>query len=424
MKSNRLSNIFGYGVLGQFSYTINYDEGTPGLLRLIYAPNGRGKTNFLRSVAAILTGDVDSLEAIIEIPIQGVRIEFEGGGCISFEREGNLIGNYVASVLPKESGEWVKLEVEPSELDTRLSRRMWEKHQNYIDFKEAIDSLSPGALFISANRLTEAYQGELHDRRSGSQSAGGSEAKNPIGSLLSTLEKMFTQLALAELSSEGASDQSMAYSNTTDAILSMQPAPSGSVAREQLENTIVNLLELGPPYEKYGLISLRQVRDIKDKISDVRSNHRNLMYLHAALMPYFDTLQEQINSLLKAQSLIDRYVTTINYFLDRKQLQFSSSRGFSLEGSDGESLDPALLSSGEQHLIYLITQTVLATKTSKFVIIDEPEISLGIDWQRDLLYRLLFCTEPQPTQILVASHSIQVMDFLDDEAIVIPGELE
>lgn len=61
------------------------------------------------------------------------------------------------------------------------------------------------------------------------------------------------------------------------------------------------------------------------------------------------------------------------------------------------------LSSGERHMLTFLTLVLFQGRKRNFLIIDEPEISLNIKWQRELLG--LFNKLAPYTQIIVASHS-------------------
>jgi predicted ATPase len=61
------------------------------------------------------------------------------------------------------------------------------------------------------------------------------------------------------------------------------------------------------------------------------------------------------------------------------------------------------LSSGERHLLTFLTLFLIIGRTRGFFIIDEPEISLNMKWQRQLM-PLLSELCPQ-AQIIVATHS-------------------
>lgn len=232
---------------------------------------------------------------------------------------------------------------------------------------------------------------------------------------------MFTKEALAGLSAEG--EHTGIYSRITESTLAGSSQILASEARTALEDQINTLLERGRPLARYGLLSMRQVEHISDQIAAARANDKNLRAVHTVLTPYFESLSDQVTALAPAQKLIDTYVTSINHFLDRTELKFSASQGIQLIGRDGQAFHPDSLSSGERHLLLLLSQAVLATVVRPLVIIDEPEISLGIEWQRDLLPELLRCTETGDVQFLIASHSLQVMNAGPREDIVRPSEV-
>lgn len=71
--------------------------------------------------------------------------------------------------------------------------------------------------------------------------------------------------------------------------------------------------------------------------------------------------------------------------------------------TEGSKLPIGTLSSGERHILTFLALVIVAGRGRNFLIIDEPEISLNIKWQRTLLNLL---RELVPgTQIIVASHS-------------------
>ncbi|CAI7624671.1 unnamed protein product [Penicillium discolor] len=395
----RISSIRADRVLGEFGYEVEFPGSSDNnRMRLIYAPNGRGKTNFLRAIHAALTASPEALQALIEIPLARLEITFADGGSILVERAQHLVGSYsaTATLHPNEQG--ISINVDPADFAGRLYR-----------------------LFIGDDRLAPPTD----DVREGTRPDGGSLAGNrrrhgSLTRLLDTVERMLTQSALASLSRESA--QTGIYNQITRTTLQGSSELTASEARAALEAQITGLLEQGTPLEQYQLLSMRQLRDIATQLGGVRANNRQLPIVHLILKPYLDSLADQINSLAPAYQLIDTYVKGVNRFLDRKELQFTAPRGIRLVGRDGKSLHPEGLSSGERHLLLLLSQAVLATSDSPLVIVDEPELSLGLEWQRDLLSELLRCSQSGNVQFLIASHSVQIMGAVPREDIVQPSE--
>ena len=57
----------------------------------------------------------------------------------------------------------------------------------------------------------------------------------------------------------------------------------------------------------------------------------------------------------------------------------------------------------------LFSDVVALQNETRLFIIDEPELSLNPEWQRQLMPRLLTVTEQSKMQILVATHSIEIL---------------
>ena len=68
------------------------------------------------------------------------------------------------------------------------------------------------------------------------------------------------------------------------------------------------------------------------------------------------------------------------------------------------------LSSGEQHEVVLLYELIFNAKPDTLVLIDEPEISLHVTWQKAFLDDLIQIIELQQIQVLIATHSPQIIN--------------
>ncbi len=416
-----VSRIVARGVLGEFSYDVAFGDG-PNRMRVIYAPNGRGKTNFLRAVNLALNPALDSLQALIEIPIAQLEINFSSGATLEISRRDAFSPTYSSTANPPPNTDSVgaTITVEPADFAGRLYRRVWDERDEYAHYHQLVSSFSGGSSLMGDDRLANSDEKDAPSR----SLPPGSDRRRPVNStvsrLLDRVERLLTHGALSSLSRERQT--SGVYVDITRTTLHGSQRISSSKARADLEDRISNLLAAGRGQESYGLISLRQVRDIGGQLDSVRANDKNLPTLHKILAPYLDSLEDQVQTLEPTYELINTFVTAVNDFLDRKELTFSTGRGIELRGRDGTRLQPESLSSGERHLLLLLSVAILATEDRSLVIIDEPELSLGIEWQRKLLRQLLQCSSSANVQFLIASHSVQVMGELDGAEIIQPGE--
>lgn len=420
-KRPEIRTISGTAILGEFDYRIAYSTSADdSRMRLIYAPNGRGKTNFLRAVDATINSTPESLQDLMDIPFQSLTVTFADASEISIMRERMLTGAFTACATVGESDISATIAVDPTAGPSRFLRRLWETKEEFTNYSKVVEQISSGSTYIGDARLT-APTDDTREAPRGHRAPSDTHGSS-ITILLDDVERMLTQAALQGMARENS--PTGIYTEITRTTLHGSPKITSTDARLELLDQLQYILKSGAPLESYGLLSLRQVRAIESQISDARANSRHLPSVHAILKPYLDSQEDQIGKLAPAYDLINTYVTSVNSFLDRKELAYSPSRGITLIGRNAAHLAPESLSSGERHLLLLISQALLANASSPLLIIDEPEISLGIEWQRSLLPELARCTTTGSVQFLIASHSLQVMNTIPREEIVVPKEVK
>lgn len=421
-----VSSIEGLGVLGEFDYRVDFDAAAFGSksVRVIYAENGMGKTTFLRAVYNLLTPDLDNLQTLSEMAIRSLQVVLTSGITIRFEHM-DLDQGFVFAI---ESAGQIRagLQVASDEMESRTLRRVGARPDISQYLNELRQVVAP-TVMVGDDRLIYSaldapsvsptgrpYRESERESMRRHQRAHSSSVKES----LDQVERALTRMALAGFSKD--STESGVYLGITKQILAGTQAQLGTEARIALEHRADSILTSAENYEIYGLISLQQVRSIVEEIRGTRANSAKFRSLYPVLDPYLSNLSDQVKALKPAQRLIDTFVTSVNSFLNRKELRFSTAWGISLVSRQGEVLDPDSLSSGEKHLLLLLSNAVLATFTGSLVIIDEPELSLGLTWQRSLLSELQRCTAGSGVQFLVASHSVQIMGDIDE--VVSPTE--
>jgi energy-coupling factor transporter ATP-binding protein EcfA2 len=127
------------------------------------------------------------------------------------------------------------------------------------------------------------------------------------------------------------------------------------------------------------------------------------------LSPYINSVDGRLNAIDPIYKIIDRFILTVNGLLTDKSIYFKLSQGFSFKNKNGETLDAGQLSSGEQQLLLLFCYVLVARDTPSIFMIDEPEISLNIKWQRQLIQSLLDITSDSRIQFIFASHSLELL---------------
>ena len=127
------------------------------------------------------------------------------------------------------------------------------------------------------------------------------------------------------------------------------------------------------------------------------------------IQPYVKSVEGRLAAVEPIYQLIDRFVKMVNGLLTDKAIDFKLSQGFTIQNKLAVPLKPAQLSSGEQQLLLLFCYVLIARDTPTIFMIDEPEISLNVKWQRQLVQSLLDITEGASIQFVFASHSIELL---------------
>lgn len=123
---------------------------------------------------------------------------------------------------------------------------------------------------------------------------------------------------------------------------------------------------------------------------------------HPVLSQLFMNIITELDVEKLILSSINLLVDTFNdYLIEGKKLVVTGREVYVEVGNDCHSAND--LSSGERHILTFLSLVLFEGAGRNFLIIDEPEISLNIAWQRELL--TLFGNLIPDTQIIVASHS-------------------
>lgn len=389
-----------------------------------------GKTNFLRAVYYLMNPRMEHLQSLAEIPIETVGVRTYTGWTLEMTHSADKSAFAMDFELrpPGESvAPSIRITMGAEELDGRFARRSWSQSSGYGKFQDAIEELGLSTVFVGDDRSILSSMEPLRQSPEPTtlrerEMAARLRQRVSVRESLDNLERAFTRMTIAGIARDQSSNSPHGvYLEITNRVLAgTSRPPLATVAGADLISRARDVIERGAPYEVYGLLTLRQVRGILDALTNTRSNDTRLRQLHTVVDPYLTSIADEIQRLSAAQKVIDTFVRSVNGFLTRKQLRFSALNGISLIGDSGDQLDPDSLSSGERHLLLLMSNATLARFSGALVIIDEPELSLGIRWQRSLLGELLACTSESDVQFLIASHSVQIIG--DVEGIVSPTE--
>ncbi len=118
---------------------------------------------------------------------------------------------------------------------------------------------------------------------------------------------------------------------------------------------------------------------------------------------------------------IDAFLNSINSRFLYKTMYVNRKEGFSFKLDTGEALSAHQLSSGEQHELVMLYEFLFRAKQDSLVLIDEPEISLHVTWQRQFLADLEKITKLSQFCVLIATHFPSIIDDRFDLAVELQG---
>lgn len=133
-------------------------------------------------------------------------------------------------------------------------------------------------------------------------------------------------------------------------------------------------------------LSVEDKREIHSAIKRVRDGNSGHEVRDKYLAYFFSRLLEIYIGLSKSEENIRQLVETCNRYFERKAIRYDDiSFTADVVDGDGTPLPWTVLSSGEKQVASLFTHLFLSSNAEQTVIIDEPELSLSVIWQKSLL---------------------------------------
>jgi len=172
-----------------------------------------------------------------------------------------------------------------------------------------------------------------------------------------------------------------------------------------------NIQELFNELEQSPLIAESRINyaELREKIDRLTIEGNTDITALRVLKIYIDTLQGTLNVQKESFEGIQKYLQSVNEFFDHKALVFRQDtpiprrQSIQIRFEDGTFLNGLRsLSSGERQIMTLVYAATHMSQ-QEIVLIDEPEISLHVDWQRMLIKRM--AEQLGERQIIACTHS-------------------
>lgn len=388
-------------------------------ITLLTSPNGYGKTTILSIINNLAKG---FLLYFYNLPFDEIIATFENDNVIIVEKRRNKI-------------------VQESQSDSLLSNQtsvsfIWNSANRIISFKLDEKLLKDAIrVFRYQNPVVDKFRFDLHDQELyemvGKDEAfyhhllrGNKEIEEFLLMLksisttfipanrvylepfLKNEKKHFGRILPIEKVSESLrckmveektrylqSAQQSIDSKFIEALLNSETEYS----EEQYKIKVANLINKNNRLLKYNL---------SNKINFQEYSKGNARILSA----YLDELEKQLSvydSFLEKMDLLSDLIR--NKGFANKTFSFSPVYGIRCVSSVGEYINLTSLSSGEQNELVLLYDLIFEVPDNSVLLLDEPENSLHVTWQRLFIDDLTRISELKRIQSIVATHSSRIV---------------
>jgi len=127
-----------------------------------------------------------------------------------------------------------------------------------------------------------------------------------------------------------------------------------------------------------------------------------------ALEAYVEMLESKNEMRERIATRLLRFEAIMDEFLIGKTIRLNAEKGLKIETTEGHEIKEIQLSSGEYHLLYMMVTALVSYSFGSIIAIDEPELSLHVSWQRQLIRALCDCASGALPLFLFATHSSSI----------------
>ncbi|GAP44842.1 protein containing AAA domain [Lentimicrobium saccharophilum] len=216
-------------------------------------------------------------------------------------------------------------------------------------------------------------------------------------------------------SSIGQINMNSIYLDLIYELLKAKKVKTQSIDKEPVLRSFDVIDEKIKEYSMFGLVNELDFSKIKAILST--TTEEQLFSAFPIIESFISTLNARLDALKKIHEIILSLINSVNTYFSNKRLSYNIKTGFIVKYITGEDINFNVLSSGEKQLLILLCNVIIASERATIFIIDEPELSLNIKWQRQLLQTLLTLNKEGHVQFLIATHSIELLTTFNNYTI-------
>ncbi len=417
-------------LFGHLNYSIPDTNGKDtSKLMILYGENGSGKTTILKLLFYLISSKDKSgyKTKLAKTKFAKLEVEFGNGLVIGAKRKANIFVGTFTYYLKQGTRTLKSVELK-STADLSINLEPGSKEDaKYQEILKLIKELNITIFYLSDDRkilnstTSSDYEGGSHKNiyLSDSDIVYGSDYEKVAIKKYFNEKRVAVEPAVERLldwirnktisgSKTGEKNSQVIFADIFRGLNKIIQSGIINKNKEQLLAEVTEIENEVEPFVSLGLIESFDSNTIKTSIKNVRDEEQ-LNYINILVSPFLESIKAKLKAFEQLQQTISLFLTTINQYYLNKRVHFNLNEGFTLLHDSNEKLEFGWLSSGEQQLLLLLINTITSAEKATMFIIDEPEISLNVKWQRKLINTLLEFSSNKNVQFIIATHSIELL---------------
>lgn len=244
---------------------------------------------------------------------------------------------------------------------------------------------------------------------------------SPLKVIQSHLKQIIEE-ATIESSSKGRKFDS----NFFDLLLREVKIDKKELPLEDLKDELAKIDQLEQKLIQLGLYESGTTVESQRAKKILEEDEQTISKMKDALIVFNQGLADKLNEYSDLMKKVENFKTFLDNHISRKKIIISGKFGFKFQIENGPLVNPSKLSSGEQHIVMLVYFLVFIAPKKSLVLIDEPEISLNLNWQRAFIKDILNLTKEKEIRFLIATHSPAIITNFRDQmyGLGVEGEID
>ena len=177
---------------------------------------------------------------------------------------------------------------------------------------------------------------------------------------------------------------------------------------DELEREIKEIDRLREKHIAAGVLEENSDKILNVNVKDEKLEDNTM----AVLTVYYQDMKQKLDSLNNISDKIVLLKKILNSkYRKNKKISVNKDAGILIENlMTNEDIPLKFLSSGEQQELVMLYKLIFKGEKDTIILIDEPEISLNVSWQREFLDDMKEIVDMNKISLIIATHSPQIIN--------------